>query len=380
MKVYLDNATTTRVDERVLEAMTPMFLEKYGSPTTEYGHSFGVGALEALSTAREAVAKPLKASPSSVIFTSGGVEANNMAIQGVAGRRGKGKIITSGIEHSSILNTLDALSKKGFDIVHIGVDDEGTVDPADLEDAIDEDTILVSLGHANGEIGTVQPIEAIYKTCHSAGVPLHLDARMSFMWEELDLSRVRADLVSITAHTIHGPKGIGALIKAEGVDLEPIIYGPGTEFNLRPGTINLPGAIGMAKAVDIWNQKDVERIRKMRDELWNHIRDEIPDTELNGPAERRLANNLSCNFNLIEGESVLLYLDMAGIAVSTGSACSSKNLRPSHVLSAIGIPPERSHGSIRFSFSRFNTEEEMEYVKSKVVEVVKRLRSMSSMG
>jgi len=380
LKVYLDNATTTRVDERVLDAMTPFYLEDYGSPTTEYGHSFGVSALEALSKARGTIAAALNTSPGSVIFTSGGVEANNMAIQGMAGHRGKGRIITSRIEHSSILNTVDALSKGGFDIVYIGVDDEGTVDPAELEEAMDDDTILVSLGHANGEIGTVQHIEAIYETCRSSGVPLHLDARMSFLWEELDLSRIQADLVSITAHTVHGPKGIGALIKREGIDLEPIIHGPGTEFNLRPGTINIPGAIGMAKAVEIWDREDVERVRKMRDELWNHIKDEIPDTELNGPVERRLANNLSCNFNFIEGESVLLYLDMAGIAVSTGSACSSKNLRPSHVLSAIGIPPERSHGSIRFSLSRYNTEEEIEYVQSKIVEVVRRLRNMSSMG
>ena len=203
---------------------------------------------------------------------------------------------------------------------------------------------------------------------------------MSFLWEKLDLSLVQADLVSLTAHTIHGPKGVGALVKGGRVKLEPIMFGPGTEFNDRPGTLNLPGIAGMAKAVEIWDEKDVELVRKRRDHLWTSIRAAIPDTQLNGPEAGRLGNNLSCNFQHIEGESILLYLDMAGIAVSTGSACSSKNLKPSYVLSALGIPPEASHGSIRFSLSSYNTDAEIDYATDKIIEVIKRLRQMSSMG
>ncbi len=379
MKVYLDNATTTKVDERVLEAMKQCFLEDYGAPTTEYGHSWGVKALEILEEGREVLGKELAVPAENVIFTSGGVEANNMALAGMAAAKGKGRIITSKIEHSSILNTVEALGKRGFEADHLGVDGDGLIDIGDLDEKIDEDTILVTIGHANGEIGTVQDVEGISKVCASHNVPLHLDARMSFMWETLDLSKVGADLVSVTGHTIHGPKGTGALIKGKDVKLGPIMYGPGTEFNQRPGTINVPGIAGMAKAVQIWDRRDVDRVREMRDRLWNRILSEIPDTELNGPSKGRLSNHLSCNFKFIEGESILLYLDMAGIAVSTGSACSSKNLRPSYVLSSIGIPPEKSHGSIRFSLSRFNTDEQMDYASEKVIEVVKRLKGMSSM-
>jgi len=380
LKVYLDNATTTKVDPRVLEAMKESFLESYGAPTTEYGHSWGVASLDALERSRRTVAQALGASLEEVIFTSGGVESNNMAIQGIAAAKRKGRIITSAIEHSSILNTLKALERRGFGVKYLGVDRHGRIDPRNVEAAIDKETILVTIGHANGEIGTVQDVDAISQACQAADVPLHLDARYSFMWENLDLSKVGADLVSVTAHTIHGPKGIGALIVRKGVKLEPLMYGPGTEFNERPGTANVPGAVGMAKAVEIWDPRDVERVRGMRDGLWAHIKANLPDTEPNGPEEARLANNLSCNFKFIEGESILLYLDMAGIAVSTGSACSSKTLRPSYVLTEIGIPAEKSHGSIRFSLSRYNTDEEMDYASKKVIEVVKRLREMSSMG
>lgn len=381
MKVYLDNAVTTKVDERVLESMSQFFLEDYGAPTTEYGHSWGVKALESLQSSKQTIARELGVLPEEVVFTSGGVEANNMAIFGAAIKGGKGKIVTSKIEHSSVLNSVEALGERGFDVEYIGVDQKGFVDPEDVGAAIDKDTVLVTIGHANGEIGTVQDIDEISRICDCHNVPLHLDARSSFMWEKLDLSKVKADMVSITGHTIHGPKGIGALIKREDTKLEPLIRGPGTEFNLRPGTVNLPGAVGMSKAVEIWNPDDVGKIRKRMGRLWNHIEGEIPDTEINGPElDGRLANNLNCNFKFIEGESILLYLDMSGIAVSTGSACSSKNLRPSYVLSAIGIPPEKSHGSIRFSLSRFNTDEEIDYTCEKVTEVVKRLREMSSMG
>jgi cysteine desulfurase len=381
LQVYLDNATTTKVDERVLESMTQLFLEDYGAPTTEYGHSFGVKALEALRASQETVAGELGVLPEEVVFTSGGVEANNMAILGTCLQRGKGKIVTTKIEHSSVVDAIQALGKSGFEVHTIGVNQDGLIDPEDLDAAVDDETILVAVGHGNGEIGTVQDVEAISSVCNSRGVPLHLDARASFLWEKLDLKKVDASTVSTTAHTIHGPKGIGALIKRKGFKLSPIIPGPGTEFNLRPGTVNLPGAVAMARAIEIWDPEDVERVRGLSKHLWGRIKGEVPDTEINGPeVGRRLANNLNCNFMFIEGESILLYLDMAGIAVSTGSACSSKNLRPSYVLSAIGIPPEKSHGSIRFSLSRFNKKEEIDYAGQKVVEVVNRLREMSSMG
>ena len=380
MKVYLDNATTTKVDESVLESMKVYLLEEYGAPTTEYGHSWGVAALEALQSSREIIAGSVGAKPEEVVFTSGGVESTNMAIQGVALGAGRGKIITTEIEHSSILNTLQSLEKRGFTVERLGVDGQGFVDPGELEKAIDGDTILVTLGHANGEIGTVQDVASIAEACSSRQVPLHLDARMSFLWEKLDLKAINADPVSLTGHTIHGPKGIGVLIKREGVKIQPILHGPGTEFNERPGIANVPGAVGMARAVEIWDDGDVGRVRARRDRLWGAIRKAVPDTELTGPTDGRLANNLSCNFKYIEGESILLYLDMAGIAVSTGSACSSKNLKPSYVLSAIGIPPEGSHGSVRLSLSRYNTDEEIDYACEKVSEVVTKLKNMSSMG
>jgi cysteine desulfurase len=382
LKVYLDNATTTRTDERVVEEMKRFHSENYGAPTTEYGHSWGVASLEALEASKASVAAPLNTPPENVVFTSGGVESNSMAILGVARARGKdkGRIITTKIEHSSVLGALEYLAKEGFRVEYMGVDEKGFVRPDDLEAALSDDTILVTLAHANGEIGTVQPVDEIAKICDAAGVPLHLDARMSFLWEKLDLSRVHADLVSLTAHTIHGPKGVGALVKGKDIKLEPIMFGPGTEFNGRPGTLNLPGAAGMAKAVEIWDDGEVELARKRRDRLWAGIKEAIPDTALNGPKTGRLSNNLSCNFQHIEGESILLYLDMAGVAVSTGSACSSKNLKPSYVLSAIGIPPEASHGSIRFSLSKYNTDDQIDYALEKTIEVVKRLRKMSSMG
>lgn len=379
MKVYLDNATTTKVDRSVLDSMSKYLLEEYGAPTTEYGHSWGVSALEAIQSSRETIARSVGAEPDEVIFTSGGVESTNMAIQGVALRSRKGKILTTGIEHSSILKTVQHLEKLGFTAEYLGVDEKGFLDPDKLDAAIDDETVLVTLGHGNGEIGTVQNVRRIAEICRSSDVALHLDARASYLWEKLDLREVEADLVSLTGHTIHGPKGIGVLVKRKGLKIDPILHGPGTEFNERPGTINVPGAVGMARAVEIWDGGDVGEVRARRDRLWESIKDAAPDTDLTGPVEHRLANNLSCNFKYIEGESILLYLDMAGIAVSTGSACSSKSLKPSYVLSAIGIPPEESHGSIRFSLSRFNNDREIEYACEKVTEVVKRLKSMSSM-
>lgn len=379
MDVYLDNATTTGVDGRVLDSMREFFVEQYGAPTTEYGHSWGTAALEALEDSRNTIANALGVSAEEVVFTSGGVESNNMAIQGVARSAGEGKIITSQIEHSSILETVRYLEGVGFEVEALPVDRTGFIQPETLAEALDDDSILVALGHSNGEIGTVQDVEKISRICRDRGVPLHLDARYSFMWEPLDLGALDVTTASVTSHLIHGPKGIGALIESGDIEMEPLIHGPGGEFGTVPGTPNVPGAVGMARAIEIWREEDVDRVRGLRDTLWSRIHEEFGDTELNGPTENRLPGNLNVNFSGVEGESILLYLDMAGIAVSTGSACSSKNLKPSYVLSAIGRPPERSHGSIRFSLSRFNDREQIDYACDKLVEVVSKLQEMSSM-
>jgi len=379
--IYLDNATTTALDPEVLEAMKQYFFEWYGSPTHEYGHTFGLKAREALEKSREIIARSIGAKPEEIIFTSGGTESNNLAIKGLAlANKDKTHLITSKIEHGSVLNVIKSLGKTGFQTSYIDVDEEGFVDLEQLEKNIDERTLLVSIQHANQEIGTIQNIKEIGSICREKDVLFHVDAAQSFTKVPIDVEKMNIDLLSISAHKIHGPKGVGALYVREGVKLKPLLEGGYNEFGLRSGTENIPGIVGFAKAVEIADEKQIEHMKRLRDHLIEGLL-EIPDSRLNGPrGEKRLCNNVNVTFKYVEGESVLLHLDMRGIIVTTGSACFSKTLEPSHVILALGLKHEDAHGSVRFSLSKYNTLEEMDYTIRNVREVVEQLRVISPVG
>ena len=309
--VYLDNATTTRVDPEVLEAMEPYLSSYYGIPTTEYGHSFGLRAKEALEGARETVARGLGADPEEVIFTSGGTESNNLAIKGLAmASKGRRDLITSRIEHKSVLSVLGSLEKTGdFRASYLDVDAEGFVDIEQLKNEVGKETMLVSVQHANQEIGTIQDIEEIGKICNEKGVLFHVDAVQSFTRLPIDVERCKIDLLSLSAHKVHGPRGVGALYVREGVKLKPLIEGGYHEFGLRSGSENVAGAVGFGKAVEIGGESQVAHMRRLRDLLAKGLL-EIPDSRLNGPGgDRRLCNNVNVTFRYVEGESVLLHLD-----------------------------------------------------------------------
>ncbi len=374
MKVYLDNAATTPIAPEVLEAMLPFLKEKFGNASSL--HQWGREAREAIENARTIIAQKLNCEVSEVIFTSSGTESNNMAIKGIAfANRDKGKhIITQKTEHPCVLNTCKWLERHGFEVTYLDVDEYGMVRLEDLEAAIREDTILVSIMHANNEIGTVQPIEEIAKICREHEVYFHTDACQSFTKETLDVKRFGIDLVTINAHKIHGPKGVGALIVREGVKIEPLLHGGGHEFGLRSGTENVAGIVGFGKAVEIAKPEHNEYMRKLRDLLIRRVLDEIERVRLNGHPTRRLCNNTNFTFYGIEGGSLVLRLDARGIAASTGSACSSIKLEPSHVLLAVGLKPEEALGSLRLTLSRYNTKEEIKYAIDVLKEEVADLR------
>ncbi len=377
MKIYLDNGATTKVDAKVLEAMKPYFTEKYGNASSL--HSFGREAGEALEKARQVIAKRINAEPGEIIFTSGGTESDNMAIKGaVYANQDKGNhIITSTIEHPAVQNTCKMLEKKGFRVTYLKVDGEGFVDLEQLKREINDKTILVTIMHANNEIGTVQDIDAIGRICREKGVMFHSDAVQSFTKVPIDVQKTPVDMLSFSAHKIHGPKGIGTIYIRKGTSLKKTQFGGSQEFNLRAGTENVAGAVGFAKAVELAKEKETAQIAKLRDRLIKGL-GKIPDAMLNGPAgEKRLCNNVNFIFRFIEGEAMLLHLDAKGIAVSTGSACSQRDLKPSHVLTAIGLRPDIAHGSIRFTMSRFNTAKEIDYTIKCVKEVVENLRQIS---
>jgi cysteine desulfurase len=377
MKVYLDNGATTMVDAKVLEAMKPYFTQKYGNASSL--HSFGREANEGLEHARNIIAAKIKADPSEIIFTSGGTESDNLAIKGIAyAHKEKGNhIITSPIEHPAVTNACKTLEKEGFRITYLNVDKEGFIDLEQLKKEINEKTILVSIMHANNEIGTIQDIDAIGKICRERNVLFHSDAVQSFTKVPIDVTKTNVDLLSFSSHKIHGPKGIGALYIRKGTILRKIQDGGSQEFHRRAGTENVSGAVGFAKAVELSNEKELTQIRKLQQRLITGLK-KIPDTQLNGPlGEKRLCNNVNFVFNFIEGEAMLLHLDMKGIAVSTGSACSQRDLKPSHVLTAIGLRPDVAHGSIRFTLSRFNNAKEIDYTIKCVKDVVKNLRAIS---
>jgi cysteine desulfurase len=382
-QVYLDNSAATRMDERVLEAMTPYFLDKYAVATSEFAYSQGIEVREALDGARETLAKALGAEAEEFIFTSGDTESSNIAMKGVALALGntKGKhLIVSKIEDFPVLNSAKALEKQGFHVTYLDVDGEGIIDLEKLKAAIRDDTILVSIQHANQEIGTIQDIEAIGRICREKGVLFHTDATHSFTRVPLDVGKIPVDLVTVAAHTIHGPKGIGGLYIRQGTKLAKWVDGGFQEFDLRAGLENVPGAIGFDRAVELVTKKENERLRTMRDRIIDRILNEIQDTTLNGHRTKRLPQNANISFHYIEGESITLHLDMHGFAVSTGSACFSKSLEGSHVIFGIGGDHERAHGSIRFTFGRYNTMEDVDNIVRTLAEIVKELRSISPLG
>jgi len=382
-RIYLDNAASTRLDERVLEVMKPYFFEKYAVATSEFAYTEGIEAREALDEARGTLTNHLKADLEEFIFTSGSTESSNMALKGVALALGKKKgkhIIVSRIEDFPVLHSAQALEKQGFGITYLDVDSDGLINFNKLRDAITSETILVSIQHANQEIGTIQDITSIGNICREKGVLFHTDATHSFTRVPLDVGVTPVDLITVSAHTIHGPKGIGGLYIRKGTPIAKWMDGGFQEFDLRGGLENIAGAMGFAKAVELVNASENKRLQEMRDHAIDRILAEIPDTDLNGHRHNRLPHNVNISFHFVEGESITLHLDMHGFAVSTGSACFSRSLQGSHVIYGIGGDHERAHGSIRITFGRFNTLEDVDAVVETLAEVVKELREISPLG
>jgi cysteine desulfurase len=380
--VYLDNAAATRLDERVLEAMTPYFLDTYAVATSQFGYSPGIEAKDALEEARMRLAAELKAVADEIVFTSGATEASNLALKGVALALGekKGKhIITTTIEDFAVLYSARALEKQGFEVTYLAVDEFGRVDVNQLADAIRPETILVSIQAANQEIGTLQDVATMAQLCQERGVLFHTDATHSFPRVALDVGQVHVDLASLTAHLIHGPKGVGALYVRKDTPLSKWMDGGFQEFNLRGGVENIPGAVGFAKAVELVTPEETAELKAMRDLLVEQLL-QVPHSRLNGHAEERLPQNANISFRFVEGESVLLHLDMRGFAISTGSACFSRSLEASHVMLGIGGDHERAHGSVRYTFGRFNSPEDVDAVAGATADVVERLRQISPLG
>lgn len=377
-RVYLDHAATTPVDPAVVDAMLPYFTRFYGNASSL--HAYGREAHNAMDEARKNAAELINAESDEIIFTAGGTESDNIAIKGIAYKKKKGYIITSSIEHPAVLETCRALEREGFEVTYLPVDRFGMVNPSDVESAIKDETILISIMHANNEIGTIQPIKEIAKIASENGIIFHTDAVQSAGKVPIDVRRMNIDLLSLSSHKIYGPKGVGALYIRKGVRIEPIIHGGGHERGLRSSTENIPGIVGFGKACELAKKrmdKDVPHLIKLRDTLIPNTVNTIEESYLNGHPKERLPNNAHFRFTAIEGESLIMSLDDEGIAASTGSACSSKKLEPSHVLMAIGLNEVEAHGSLRLTLGRENTDEEVEYVLEVLPEVVERLREIS---
>lgn len=378
-KVYLDHGATTRTNPEVLEAMMPYFTEIYGNPSSI--HFFGREVRKALEEAREKVAKGIGAEPREIIFTSGGTESDNIAIRGVArALQDKGNhIITSAVEHHAVLDACLALKNEGYEITILPVDEFGMVSVKDVEAAITDKTILISIMMANNEVGTVMPVAEIGKLARDRGITFHTDAVQAIGVLPVDVNEINCDLLSMSAHKFYGPKGVGALYVRKGTKIKVFNFGGAQERKMRPGTENVPGIIGMGKAVELVMAKREERaarITALRDRLIQGLL-AIEDTQLNGHPEHRLPGNVNISVQYIEGESLILSLDLKGIAASSGSACTSGSLDPSHVLMAMGLDHQTAHGSLRLTLGADNTEEEIAYVLEVIPEVVARLRSMS---
>ena len=384
VKAYFDNSATTMVDPRVVEAMMPYFTEKYGNASSL--HSFGRDAYNALETARGQTAKAIGSAARDIIFTSGGTESDNLALQGVAyAAMAKGKhIITSAVEHHAVIHACQFLESQGFKVTYLPVDAEGMVSIEDLKAAMTKETTLVSIMVANNEIGSIQPIREMAEVAKDGGALFHTDAVQAITKIPIDVEKLKIDLLSLSAHKFHGPKGVGAMYIRKGVKIRPIVYGGGHERGIRSSTENIPGIVGLGKAIEVGMmemEESAARMIKIRDHLIEGTLAAVPRSYLNGPrGERRLCNNAHFRFDFIEGEGLILYLDMKGVAGSTGSACSTRSLEPSHVLRSLGLRHEQCHGSLRLSLSKFNTMEEADHLLSVLPPIVQTLRKMSPLA
>ncbi len=378
-KIYLDYAATTPVDPRVLKAMKPYFSEDFGNASSLY--SMGQQARLAMENSRKRIAKIINSEPEEIVFTSGGTESDNLALVGVAmANKKKGNhIITSKIEHKAVMETCEFLEKQGFQITYLDVDKYGIIDLEQLKKSIKKETILVSVMHANNEIGTLEPIEEVGKICREKDIYFHTDAVQSFCKIPIDVKKMKIDMLSASSHKIYGPKGVGLLYVRTGVKIEPLLHGGGHESGRRSGTENVAGIVGFAKACEIANKgmtKEAKRLSRMRNKLVKGLL-KVPNSYINGHPEKRLPGNTNFRFDFIEGEALILKLDIVGIEASTGSACSSKDLKASHVLISIGLSPKQAHGSLRITMGRYTKEKDIDYVLKNVPEVVSELREIS---
>lgn len=379
-KVYFDHSATTATAPEVASQMVEYMTNTFGNPSSV--HAFGREAKKAVIHARKQVADLIGANPEEILFTSGGTEGDNMALRGIAEANKKrgNHIITTQIEHHAILHTCEALEKEGYRVTYLPVDEYARINPQDVADAICDDTILISVMFANNEVGTIQPIAEIGKIAKEKGIYFHTDAVQAVGNYPIDVNEYGIDLLTISSHKFHGPKGIGALYIRKGVRIKPILFGGAQEKTLRPGTENTPGIVGLGKAAELAQAEltdKINRVQKLRDKLIAGITERIPEAKLNGHPTLRMPGNVNFSFRYIEGESLLLNLDIKGIAASSGSACTSGSLDPSHVLLAMGITHEIAHGSLRLSLGRENTEEDVDYCLEVLPEIVARLRSMS---
>lgn len=377
--IYMDNAAATRLDERVWEAMKPYYLDSYAVATSEFGHSMGLDAREALSNARTALSQRLGIAEKELVFTSGDTESSNMALKGVLrAQETKGKhIVVSAIEDFPVLNSAKALERRGYKVTYLPVDADGVLDLEALQSSLTNETVLVSVQQANQEIGTLQDLKAIGEIAHDRDVVFHTDATHAFARVPTDYGRLPVDLVTVSAHTIHGPKGVGGLLVKEGTPFSKWMDGGFQENNLRAGLENIPAIVGLVKAAELVTEEENDRLRTIRDLLIDRLLAEVEDTTLNGHRTKRIPQNANVTYHYVEGESITLHLDMREIEVSTGSACFSRSLEASHVIMGIGGDHERAHGSIRYSLGRFNRMEEAQEVVEAMIDIVKRLREIS---
>ena len=379
----MDHSATTPVAAEVLEAMLPYFSQRFGNASSLHG--FGREAKEALEESRQRVARLLHAHPGEIVFTSGGTESDNLALRGIAYKnRNSGRhIITSQIEHPAILETCRSLEQEGFSVTYLPVNHEGLIELSELEKAIRPDTILISIMHANNEIGTIQPLEEVSRLAEERDIYLHTDAVQTVGKIPVDVEAMGADLLSLSAHKLYGPKGVGALYIRRGTKIESLATGGGHERSRRSGTENVAGIVGLARAADLAGGEmaaEGQRLVELRDRLASLVLGQVKDAWINGSMKKRLPGSLNFRFSYVEGESLLLYLDSKGIAVSTGSACSSHKLEPSHVLLAMGLRPEECHGSLRITMGRSNNQEQVDYVAECIAEAVERFRGISALG
>jgi cysteine desulfurase len=377
-RVYLDHNASTPVHPEVVEAVLPYFAERFGNPSSIHG--FGREAREGLDTARERIARFLRVSRDEIVFTSGGTESDNLAIKGVAAARGRGHIVTSAVEHHAVLRTCAALEGQGFSVTVVPVDGCGMVDPGDVQRALRPDTILVSIMHANSEVGTIQPVGAIGTLTRGRGIPFHVDGVQTFGKLPVDLDALGIDLFSFSGHKIYGPKGAAGLYIRKGTRMASVQHGGEHERRRRAGTENVPGIVGLGKAVEV-RERDMaaeeERVRALRDRLWEGLSARVPEIRLNGHPTERLPGTCNVCFRHIESESIVLGLDLKGIGVSAGSACTSGNVEPSHVLLAMGVPLDWAMGTVRCSVGRGTTAEDIDYVVDSIEPLAGKLRSLS---